>query len=436
MKKTLLVALSVSLFGLAGCGQNVENIKKDFAIKAGTNAKQDFSGYTVSIPDSAIEKVKSFIDENKLPYGLDINEQGQLDPFPEVKFNNDELSQAVAARDAYAKYLEDYRGKAQAEASSVVEKAESTLVGYQAQIDSLNSKLEQFNSLVADESQAYESAQQNVQAIEAKMDARTEQFHTEFAEAVVANNLPISKDQRVRPTRYYKHRSESRCRRYDQNEITYLKVKSKGCVYSNIGGDQAVLAPIFASFGVDYENLKIDLKAAKEDENKAKKVLQNAKIIAGNKLDIDTRKVDRSLASLKRKVERERINMKQNADITRLMSQAMLADKQIRTLVKQYRTAVKAYHFSVKREAILKGDYSVDEFDDEQAIPEIKSNEKGLAVYVFTNDADEQTVFWSQLKSKDTTTFGDMFNKSARRWKSEQAINDDDEAVYVLASMF
>ncbi|MEG3766641.1 hypothetical protein [Alteromonas sp. 14N.309.X.WAT.G.H12] len=436
MKKALLMGLSASLFMLTGCGQNVDNIKKDFAIKAGTNAEQAFSGYTVSIPDSAIEKVKSFINENKIPFGLDINEQGQLDPFPDVKFKNGEFSQAVTSRDAYAEYLEQYRGKAQAEASSVVEKAESTIAGYQAQIDSLNSKLEQFNSLVADESQAYESAQQYVKAIEAKMEARTEQFHTEFSEAVVANNLPISKDQRVKPTRYYKHRSESRCRRYDQSEVTYLKIKSEGCVYSNIGGDQAVLAPIFASFGVDYENLKIDLKAAKEDEKKAKKVLQNAQTIAANKLDIDTRKVERSIASLNRNIERERNSMKQNADISRLMSKAMLGDEQIHTLVKEYRTAVRAYHLSVKREAILEGDYSVDEFDDEQAIPEIEDNEKGLAIYVFTNDADEQTVFWSQLKSGDTSTFGDMFKKTARLWKSEQDINDDDEAVAVLASMF
>jgi hypothetical protein len=436
MKKGLLLSVfSIAL--LSGCGQNVEELKADFLQSNPKAETVEFSGYVMVIDDEAYTKMREVAKSNDIPSHINVRGKEPLPPLPDVQFKNDEFQNVVNARKA----IED-------RTTALVAIAEQEIVNHKAGINNqiaeqreklaeVNRQLAPFNTLIASEQTAYDTAHKGVSAVESKIAARDEEFFVKFKEVVIAEKMAIDTDDRIRPSRYYKHLNAKNCAKADQAKVKYMPDPKDGCISSKLSAEEAALEPLFRDYGVDMTLLYNELNLAKDVDVEAWKALLKAKIVAKNQTGINEDELKNQINGYNRKITSLTNRLDDPIDTDAVFFRVRSADAAFEQALKSYSVAAKDYELSLRKEALNQAGLSFEEFTDETANTSDNEGDDCFMVYVFTDQNDKQYVYTAKGNSRgNTKTFLQAYDTKAKFRELRFPIKNADDAMRAAVGYF
>jgi hypothetical protein len=437
MKNCLLVGATISALFLTGCGQNVDGIKSDFAQKANTNAEQSFEGYTVIISEDASNEAKVFRNNNSIPYDLRVDDNGEMTSFPDVEFKNEFSERAADVRNEVVKRYADINDEAKALSVKVSKEKDAEIATIEVEINALTSQLNEYNALIANEISDQETAKATVDNIKKRKDERLAKLYADFKETVIKHELPFNAERNIRPSEYYTKYSASRCKRErSQNKLTYLDDPKNGCIYSNFADDQRVLESLFRDYGVDYHNMSAKEFKAKDVLTLANRELSKANSIAANKSNVNSRAIRVAISKQERLIEATKKSKENQSALPNITNNIIRFDKTLVDLRREYKVARENYSSSVKVEGLTAAGIDTNTFDDEQALPDLKAGDEGMAIYVFTNNNGNQIIYLAPMSDNVVNkTYGDMFKGRVKKIDSESVISSKYDTVELVMTM-
>ncbi len=435
MKKIMLIGASLTLMALAGCGQNVDGIKAEFASKTNKSAEQDFAGYGVIYTAEELKAAKKFGRDNRVSSNVEFDKDGNPLPLAEPDFKGKGYEKAS---ELHAKMLKRYaaiQDEASEAASNVKREYEATINGHEDKLKQYQESMSEYNALIAEEQVALQEASKERNAWEDKIKAREEKLYAEFKQAVIENELPIDANKKVNASRYYRTGNQARCETFDASVKMTLKNPTKGryCVYSTLNESQASLNPSFLSYGVDYYALDEKRDAAKDVEKAASNALRNAKVVASNKTSVDVRNVERNIRNEERKIERAKSDMEYKTDVSRIAQRLVSDDDALRELRSEFDRAIREHNKDAQFEGIKESGYDFISFDDEEEVVELEEDEVIFVAYVFTDEDEKQSVYFSAMRGKDKpVSYGDLFSSKVRRVNLDFEVDGESGVLQIM----
>lgn len=436
MKKSLILSmLSIAL--LSGCGQNVEEIKKEFLPTGKPTDTVDFTGYVMVVNDEAFKELRKIAQENDIPSHINVTGKDPLPPLPDVKFKNAEFANVVSARKA----IEDRTAALVAMTEQEVVKHKN---GIKDQISEVRGKLAEinqalapFNTLIAAEQTAYDNANKAVFEIEDRMAKYDEAFFEKFKQVVVAEKLPIDTSSSIRPSRYYRVMNQKACAKADQSKIKYFADQKDGCVISKLDPEEVALEPLFRDYGLDMTLLQIELQNAKAADMETFSALLKAKVVAKNQTGINEVGLKDQIAAHERKIATLNDRLDDQINTEALFYSLRSSDEAFEQALKSYATAAKAYELSLRMEAIKQAGLKFEEFTDENAETSDEHGDDCLIVYVFKDESGKQTVYTAKGNTAgNTKTFLMAFKNKAKERDVKFPIENADDALRAAVSYF
>lgn len=458
MKKKLLLSLALSVLFISGCGQNVEGIKADFSKKERTSAEQDFQGYVVMFEQPSADlssDIRELEKNNKLPKSIYVDHKLEVTEIPNLDFKPEEYSDAKAVRDKLVEYIANLDSELELESKKVIEEYSAEIDPAKAKLAEVKVKSSEYEQMIEKELAEVNRLEQIIKDLSDKKREINSAFNIAYKEVVVNEKLPITIDKDYYVTKMFRHanfKKENPSERCKRGEFGPFIDTEKGDVYFGVtktdlyiwddvyhcirvekDSHHPLIISLIGKFGVAIKNNQAETWSESIKLDEAKKALKNAKIIAKNQTGIDEKKIEKEMASMQSKIDSLESKMKVKSSKESLIAKFSSTNGPIFKMRTEYELAANEYKKALKREAFSMVDTDVEEFNDEFATLDNEKNERGLILYVFTSDKDEQVVMVSPIEaSMKDMTYGDAFSM-ARQVKSKVKVNSEDEALKFIA---
>lgn len=429
MNKPLLLSF-FSLALVSGCGQNVDTIKAEFTKFRPNSENIEFAGYAMVIDDEAYGKMREIAMANEIPSHINVNGKEPLPPLPDVNLKNAEFENVIKARNAIENRITALVAIADREIENHKADINNQIAEYRAKIDEINALLAPFNSIIASEQSANDSATAAVTSIESKINQRDEEFYAKFKEVVIAEKLAIDADDRVRPSRYYRHYKAKNCAKAEQAKIKYMPDPNDGCIFSKLSPEEAALEPVFRDYGVDMRTLQNELSLAKDMNSETWAALLKAKIVAKNQTGVNEDELKGQISRIERKITSLTNRLDDPIDTNAVFFRARSSDEAYDNALKGYTAAAKEYELSLRKEALEKAGLSFEEFNDENDVTSTNEGDNCFLIYVFTDENKKQHVFTAKANARgNTKTYLKAFESKAKLRQVDFPINSADDAM-------
>jgi uncharacterized coiled-coil protein SlyX len=437
MKKLLILGLALSALTLTACGQNVGGIQQEFAENSGSKEVPSFTGYTLVLSEKNMEKVKAFVDENKVRTGLNINDDLKLEPLDKVPFRNSEYKKIVEIREKYESELSALKQKVKQSIEEDAANINGKIAELEAEQKKLELSLKDYTDAIAPQQAELDKANASVEAIDQQMKAILEKFYQEFSKIVVENELPIDKNARPDPNRFYRSYT---LRQGVSCDNTVETTHSDGrkviyCVEPRIDASQAALAPALVSYGMAQQKLIVEKDVARSNVRTAQKALSDAKIIAKNKFNIDVNKIEGLNNRVTRQIKTLRSDLEYSSDFKRRLEREINQDDALSKTRREHSAAVREYRKSVEIEALSESGYDFSNFSDEEDTPKLSEKERGIAIYVFTNEKDRQAVFMAPIDGGNDKNYLQLFKRDSRSFDVDFKVEKEKDVIKLVSEV-
>ncbi|WP_445769227.1 hypothetical protein [Rheinheimera sp.] len=429
MRKYFIAMVAALSVLLAGCGQNVETIKSEFAKETGEVAEYDFSGYAFIIKSEEEKKARDFHRENSLPRYIDLTADYALKELPKISFKNDTFKNIEQIRGKITDRIAEIRALSQAETEKRTREFKEKIEGFERNIADINATMATYKSLFSEELAVYEAAVNDGKTIEQQQQAREALFQDQIKQAVISNGLAIDVSKPIRPAKYYSHKKQSQCKGLDESKIKYLDDKANGCFMVTLSPANKVLTPLFLEFANDSANLYMASQQSREIQTEKYNALSKAKIVAKNQTGIDEHKVDRQIHQLEKQIAQQNKLLKENTNERGIFASMLNTDKGYDALKSDYKSTVIAFHKDLRIEAFRRAGVDVNTINDETDSPSSEPSDSGILLFVFTNKDNEQYVYVAPMTHGGKKEYLSFFKYSKQQKKFEFPIKDKDSAM-------
>ena len=436
MKTLLIAGFALSTLALTGCGPNVENIQKHFVAKTGVESEYAMTGYTMVFTEESMKKAEAYVKENRIKQELALNDDLELLPLNKVDLKNDEYDKIIEIREAYEDQVGDLAKTVKKAIDDDTKKIKGEIANLEGERKSLELSLKDYNDAIAPHKAKLDKANADVKAIDEKRAENKEAFYKEFSRIVVEAELPIDKNARPEPSRFYRTDVI-----FDQKCDNRIDVKDSDdkpvayCVVATIDQSQAALAPAFIAYGKVEKTLSSEKDLARKEVRNLQRQLDNAKVIATNKLNINVSKIERDIERVERQIRSKQSDLEFTSNLMRRLEQETSRNEAVREIRSNYSSALGEYHKSVRLESLARSDYEFDEISDEEDVPSLSEKERGVAVYVFTNDDDKQVIYMAPLYPKMEKNFASIFKQDAEVFSADFPVEDKKDVLKLVAKV-
>lgn len=438
MKKLLLAGLVASTLALTACGQNIEGIQKEFAEEHEPKETPSFAGYTLVLTEENVKKIKEFTEENKISRSLILNEDLKLEPLPKVSLENDEYDQIVEIRKTYERQVSGLAKKVKDKIAEDAENIGSKITALEAEQKALELSLKEYNEAIAPQQSELDKLQASVEAIDQQMKALKEKFYQDFQRIVVENELPIDKNAKPEPQRFYRAKFMSDDNMPCENTVEVTNVdgkKAKYCIEARIDESQIALAPALVSYGMGYKKLDSEKDLARQSLRNAQKALSDAKVIAKNKFNIDVAKIENEMNRISRQIKAQQSDLEHASNLSRRLENEVSKDDELRKIQSEYSKAVREYAKTVKVEALSESGYDFSEFSDEEDVAELSDKQRGIAIYVFTHAKDRQDIFMAPIDSDNSNSYLEIFERGTRPFSVDFKVKKEKDVIKLASEV-